>query len=407
MRTKPIFTMAPNMERFSRRAMNSRFARPDAPVDGQEAVETLMDAFGEFKDAHDSRLAAMQTQLDRVETVQNRPNLFGGTSTGGSSPRQATELNKAFRQFARTGDESRLNAMTTQSDPDGGYLIIPERSREMTTKLWDLSPMRRLARVITLTSSGTFEEPIDKDDAEATWCGETEDRSEDATPQLGLLTIGAKESYALVPISQKLLDDADIDLWSWMVEKLTGKFARQEGTAFITGVGDPSQPSGILTYPTATTGDNTRAWGTIQYVPGGSATTITSDALIDLVYSLRAPYRTGAAWLMNSDSARIISKLKDGSGDYLWRQSLASGQPDALCGFPVEYSEDMPAIAGDAFPIAFGNWRLGYTIIDRLGIRFLRDPYSKKPYVLVYAYRRVGGGVNNSEAIKLLKISTS
>ena len=134
---------------------------------------------------------------------------------------------------------------------------------------------------------------------------------------------------------------------------------------------------------------------------------ITADSLIDCLYSLRAPYRTGACWLMSSDTARIVSKLKDGNGDYLWRESLSAATPNTLAGYPVEYSEDMPAVGADAYPVAFANFKLGFTIVDRLGVRFLRDPYSKKPYVLVYAYRRVGGAVNNSEALKLLKVATA
>ena len=263
MRQHPVFHLTPDLEASARAA---HAAHGDYPVPGgRDAVDQLMDAFGEFKDHHDSRMAAMQEQIDRVETILNRPAVFGGSSVGGNTPSvgPSRELSAAFRHFARTGDDSRMAAMTTQSDPDGGYLVLPERSREMTTRLFDLSPMRRLARVITLTASGTFEEPVDKDDVAATWCSETETRTEDTTPQLGLLTINAHESYALVAISQKLMDDSSIDLWAWMTAKLSGKFARQEGTAFISGTGDPSQPAGILSYPVASTGDSTRPWGTL------------------------------------------------------------------------------------------------------------------------------------------------
>lgn len=413
----PILTLDPQTEAAARRAFNNRFA--DQPVpDGKAIVEDLATAFADFKAAYDEKfealqaqngnvkLTAMQDQIDRLETILNRPTLWGGTGTldGVTSPRAARELSAAFRHFARTGDESRLNAMTTVSDPDGGYLVIPERSREMTKKLFDASPMRRLCRVVTLTASGSFEEPIDRDDASATWVNEIESRTEDGTPQLGLLTIPAEETYALVPLSQKLLDDSDIDLWDWMTQKITDKFARQEGQAFVSGDG-VKKPQGFLSYPVSSAADASRAWGTLQYVVSGAASTITADGLIDLVYSLRAPYRRGACWLLSSDTARIVSKLKDSNGDYLWRESLSAGQPSTLLGYPVEYSEDMPAVAADAYPMAFGNFKLGYTIVDRLGIRFLRDPYSKKPFVLVYAYRRVGGGMNNSETIKLLKIA--
>lgn len=398
MRNHPLFVMDAVQERAARRACNAGIPG------GREAVDELMNAFSDFQERHNDQYAVLQKQIDRIETEMNRPNLGGGTSVDHS--RQRSELNKAFRIFAKNGDESRLNTLSTVSDPDGGYLVLPHRSPAMTMKLFDQSPIRRLARVETITMGDAFEEPRDSDDTEAEWVNETESRPAMTSPQLGLIRVPVEESYALIPVTQRLLDDAYYDIYGWLEGKMIDKFARQEGTACVSGDG-VKKPMGFLSYAVDSAGDSTRPWGTLQYVVSGAASAITADSLIDLVYSLRAPYRRGAAWLMSSDTARVVSKLKDGNGDYLWRESLAAGTPNTLAGYPVEYSEDMPAVSAGNYPIAFGNWKLGYCIVDKLGIRFLRDPYTSKPNVLIYAYRRTGGGVMNSEAIKLLKVAAS
>jgi HK97 family phage major capsid protein len=313
------------------------------------------------------------------------------------------ELNQALRTFIKTGDEKPLNALVVADDTAGGYLVIPDRAKEINKKLFDQSPIRRLARVVQI-SGGSYEEPVDHSDIGAEWVGETESRTETTNPSFGLVTIPCNESYAYIPVSQKMVDDSNVDIWAYLTERMVEKFGRQEGTAFATGNG-VNQPTGFLSYDVSADDDDDRDRGTIQYLTSGHATLVKADGLLDVVYGLRAPYRQGATWLMNSTTALAVSKLKNGDGDYLWRDSLAVGQPNGLLGYPVEFCEDMPDIAAGAYPIAFANWKLAYTIVEKLGIRFLRDPYSDKPNVIVYAYRRVGGGVMNSEAIKLMKIS--
>ena len=396
MKNRLQLKMSPAMERVARRAFN--IGR--VPDDPKQAIEEMMNAFGEFKQAHGGKLESMQKQLDRIDTVMNRPR-FGGGSTRHV---ESGELNKAFRHYLLTDDVTRLNTISTTIDPDGGYLVLPERSTGFEQKMYDQSPIRRLCRTVSLTTGGAWEEPADVDDIQGDWVGELEDRNEGTTSKWGLLTVQVRECYALVPITQRMIDDSYFDIFGWCENKIADKFARMEGLAAVSGDG-VKKPRGFLTYPVSADSDSTRPWATIQYVSSGSPIAITADSLLDLVFSLRAPYRAGAAWLMSSDTARIVSKLKDGNGDYLWRESLTSGTPNTLCGFPVEYSEDMPATAADAYPIAFANWKRAYVLVDKKGIRFLRDPYTAKPKVLVYAYRRIGGEVSNSEAIKLLKIS--
>ncbi len=367
----------------------------------KEALAELTKSVGGRVESLETQLKAYQTQIDDIEMKANRQGLgLGGSS---KSAEQPEEYRKALSTLVRTGDDTALKSMSVGSDPDGGYVVIPARSQGMTQKIFDASPMRRLARVETITTGDAWEEPIDADDIGAEWVGESQGRPETDTAQLGMLRVPVHETYALQPVTQRLIDDASIDVGAWVEGKISDKFARQEGTAFTLGDG-VAKPRGFLTYTTDTASDATRAWSTIQHLMSGAATAVTADALRDLVWGLRAPYRTGAAWLMNSNSANAIDKLKDGNGNYLWRDSSAAGVPPSLLGYPVEFSEDMPDIAAGTFSIALANWKRAYVIADKLGIRVLRDPFSSKPKVLIYAYKRVGGGLANSEAIKLMKI---
>ncbi len=206
-------------------------------------------------------------------------------------------------------------------------------------------------------------------------------------------------------VSQQLIDDADFNLENWLTTELGSEFERQEGIAFIAGDG-VNKPRGFLTYVAGGVSEAEHPGGPIATTPSGNASAITPDALIKLVYGLRSPYRQGATWLMNSNSASAVSQFKDAGGNYLWRPSIIEGQPPTLLGYPVTIDESMPDIAANALPIAFGNFRLGYVINDRTGIRVLRDPFTAKPYVGFYTTKRVGGGVMDPNAIRILKIST-
>ena len=365
------------------------------------AAETRMAAI-------DAAIAGIGTRLGDVEKVLRRPSAGGGGNNGLTG---IEAERRAIAHFVRTGDEARIievrAGLSVGSDPDGGYFVMPALSAGMTKKLFDLTPMRQLARVETITAGDAWEEPIDFDEADATWVGEKEARPATDTPQIGKLRVPVEEIYALQPVTQRLIDDVGFDLGGWVEGKVTDKFIRSEGTAFVTGDGN-KKPLGLQSYTKVSTGDATRAYGQLQYVPGGDASLVTADGLRSLVWAVRAPYRGGSSWLMNSATAGAIDKLKATTGgDYLWRNGMTAGAPDTMLGYPVAISEDMPDVGSNTYPIAFGNWKLFYVIVDKAGIRFLRDPYSDKPNVQFYAYRRVGGGVANSEAVKLLKIATS
>jgi HK97 family phage major capsid protein len=215
--------------------------------------------------------------------------------------------------------------------------------------------------------------------------------------------------YANPAASQAMLDDAQFDVESWLASEIAAEFAKAEGSAFVAGNG-VDKPTGFLTAPTSDDEDGVRPFGTLQYVPSGAAGAFAAgdaeDQLVDLVHALRAPYRQGAVWVMNSATLATIRKFKTADGAFLWQAGLGAGQPDTLLGYPVE-AEEMPDIAAGSLSIAFGNFKAGYLIAERAETSILRDPYSNKPYVHFYATKRVGGAVSNSEAIKLMKFSAA
>ncbi len=349
-------------------------------------------------------LSGLAQRLDRLETALRRSPR--GEPHAGRDP----ALGPAFAQYLRKGETApELKALSVGSDPDGGYAVSPTMSDTITQTIFETSPLRRHARVVAILGDA-FEELLDKDDIAASWATETASRAETTSATLGRLRIPASEIYAMPKATQQVLEDASLDVEAWLAAKLADRFARRENSAFVAGNG-VGQPRGFTTYPTSTVDDLTRPWGTLQYVASGAAgafaATNPGDALIALVYALKADYRAKATWLVNRDCARRIRQFKDGQNNYLWQPSTNAGQPDMLMGFPVVLAEDMPAIAANSLSVAFGNFSAGYTIVDRVGISVLRDPYSAKPHVLFYTRKRVGGDVHNFEAIKLLKFAVS
>lgn len=348
-------------------------------------------------------------RLDDFEAKIQRPGMLSG---GDRAAGDLVAERRALAQFVRSGDDSQLNklqqrhnSMSVDSDPDGGYLVMPALSAGMTKKLFDSTPMRRLARVETITSGDAWIEPVDFDDIGATWVSERGSRPETTSPKLNLLTVPVNEIYALAKVTQRLLDN-DFDLGTWLDNKMADKFSRTEGLAAVSGNG-AEKPLGFLSATIVSTDDASRPWPQLQYVPSGAATDLTADALVDMTWKLRAPYRQGAVWLMNSNTASKIDKMKDGNGNYLWRNGMAAGVPPSLLNYPVEFSEDMPDVGANAHPVAFGNWKLGYVIVDKPGLRLIRDNLTDKPHVLFYSFRRVGGGIANSDAIKVQKVATT
>lgn len=306
---------------------------------------------------------------------------------------------EAFGRYLRVKDERELEskALSVGSNPDGGYLVPTATSNRIIEKIYESSPMRRLATVETIGTEA-LEIPVDLDEAGAGWVGEEQSRPETSTPQVGVQKIPVHEIYAKPLATQKFLEDAGINVEQWLAGKIGDRFARIEATAFMTGNGI-LKPRGILSYPAG------EGRGKVLRVNSGSTAAITADSIVKMPFAVKAPYLTNANWLMKRSTVQAVMLLKDGQGQYLWRPSLTDGAPSTLAGYTVEMADDMPAVASGTLPIAFGDFRRGYTVVDRLGITTLRDPYSSKPFVEFYSRKRVGGDVVDFDAFALMVVS--
>lgn len=316
--------------------------------------------------------------------------------------------NAAFDTFVRKGEQAmgaeETKALLVGSDPDGGYVVNPDTGGRIVQRVFETSPMRAYASVQVI-STDALEGLFDLNEASSGWVGETDARPETNTPQIGKWRIPAFELYARPHATQKLLDDNSINMEAWLAAKVADKFARDESAAFVNGNGT-NRPRGFLTYASGTT-----LPGQIEQLPTGASGAFAAapnggDVLIDALYSLKSPYRANATWFMNRATLRALRKLKDNDGSYLWQPGVQAGQPATVLGYPVASFEDMPAPAANSLSIAVADMREAYQIVDRLGVRVLRDPYSSKPYVQFYTVKRVGGDVVNFEAIKLVRFGT-
>jgi HK97 family phage major capsid protein len=369
-----------------------------------DEIKTAVDALA---DGWDEKFAALNERADSLETAFQRKG--AGASDDESETKSAGAIKterKAVGAFVSTGDDAELKSLTVGDNPAAGYLVDTQLQHTIQQKLFDQSPMRQLSRVVSIPNGEAFEEPWDVSDVGATWAGETEARTEQSGPSVKMLRVDLNEIYSMQVVTQALLDLAYVDIASWLENKLADKFSRTEGSAFLTGDG-VKKPQGLLTYDTDPADDDARPWGTIQTVASGASTDVTADALKNIFWTLRAPYRAGASWMMSSATASVVDKLKDGQGQYLWRDGLQAGGQPSLLGRPVYICEDMPSVSAGNLPIAFGNFQQAYLIVDWSGMKLLRDPYSAKPYVQIYGYRRTGGGLQNSEAVKFMEVAAT
>ncbi|MFN3747365.1 MAG: phage major capsid protein [Sphingorhabdus sp.] len=331
-----------------------------------------------------------------------RPQLAAGDA--------ANPARSAFVEgYLRKGREVELKSFAGNVPADGGYAVPKEIDAVIDATLKSISPIRAVANVVQVGSAG-YRKLVTTNGVASGWASEVAARPTTATPTFNEIVPSFGELYANPAATQAMLDDAQFDVEAWLADEIATQFAKAEGTAFVNGDGI-DKPKGFLTYTIAATGDATRSFGQLQYVPVGAASdfpaTNPQDKLLDLVHALRAPYRQGAVWVMNSATLAKIRKFKTSDGAFVWQPGLVTGQPDTLLGYPVVESEDMPDIAANTTPIAFGNFKAGYLVAERSETNILRDPYSNKPYVNFYATKRIGGAVSNSEAIKLLKIAAS
>lgn len=393
--------------------------RPDglpglsAQTDPRAAIANLTAGFTDFKASYDGRLGDMQAAYD---DMQKRLTAMGLAPAGETSAipvdpeytrtfaswMRRDENEPALKQANASGDRAVIRAaMSSGSNENGGYLAPVEWDRQIHKALRVESTLRQVCSVISTTTGG-YSTLWNLGGWGSGWVGETASRPQTTTAMLAPITFRAGELYAQPAITQNLLEDAGLNLENWLADEVADEFNKQESIAFVAGDG-VNKPRGFLTH--FGTGTTIHPGGEPGVTNSGSATAVTGDGLVSLVYGLGARYRANGAWLMNSVSIGAISKLKDGQGNYLWQPSIILGAPPTLLGKPVYFEESMPDVAAGAFPIAFGDWSRFYVINDRVGTSLLRDPYTAKPYVLFYTRKRVGGGILDPNAVRFLKIA--
>lgn len=396
-------------------------------------LEEFGKSFEEFKTAHAKELAEIKANgqasaetaklvNDINERVQKNSEALEAAKAAMNRSRQAKEdednfnenaeaYKKDFVKFLRKGDNVSLDSMkkaykdafSVNVDEDGGFLVTPNQSSEIIKKIYETSPMREICSVQTI-SSDSLEILEDLEELEGGWVGETEDRGDTENAKLKQVKIFAHEIYAKPKATQKFLDDAAINVEAWLNEKLAAKFGRIENTAFVSGDGS-KKPKGILAYAS---GDG---FDMIQRVESATQNVIAGDDLIELLYSLKSDYLQGSLFALNRNTEKVLRKLKGSDGHYIWQPGLNGPSSNTILGYGIKHFADLfaydsatAANNGGKEQIIFGNFKAGYQIVDRIGIRVLRDPYSSKPFVEFYSTKRVGGGVKNFEALKVLKV---
>lgn len=401
-------------------------------------VEGIQRAFADFKTVNDERFAKLEKgqstgdieaklakveaditsaldlkkEIERVEAKQNLQGLMAGGSK--QDPDKAAYKTGFIDGFMRKGNETGLKdlqakAMSIGTPADGGYAMPEEIDRAIEKLARDMSPVRSVAKIVTVGTSD-YKKLVNVNGIASGWVGETAARPATNTSQLAEVVPPMGELYANPQVTQQALDDIFYNVEADVIDQLSEEFGVAEGAAFVSGNGT-NKPKGFLAYTTAATADSARAFATIEHIATGVsadfAASNKADVLYDTISKLKAAYRAGSVWMMNKTLMFEVLKLKDTTGQYLWQPSLQEGFPIRLLGFGVVEAEDMPAKAANSLSIAFGNFQRGYTVVDRVGTRMLRDPYTNKPYVGFYTTKRVGGAVVNSEAIKLVKFSVA
>lgn len=402
-------------------------ARADANV--ATALAELNRTFAEFRDKNDQRLREIEQgradvvtaeHVDRinasvseltatVEALQTQ--VAAGAVGAGQLTPEAREYNTAFNSWFRRGEsEAGLRdlavraALSSDSNRDGGFVVPEEMDGTISRVLSTVSAVRGIARVVSI-SGGSYSTLVSQGGATGSWVGERDTRSATTTPNLAEIDVPAMELAANPGITQTLLDDASLDIAQWLADEVAITFAEMEGAAFVSGDGT-KKPRGILSY--STVANASYAWGSIGFVKTGAAADFASsnpiDNIMDLFGALRPGYRNNGTFLSNDATVTAIRKFKDSTGNLIWAPPTLDN-PQTIVGKPVVIDENMPSVGAGAFPLAFGDFQRGYLIVDRIGTRVLRDPFTNKPYVQFYTTKRVGGGVSNFEAIKLLKCS--
>lgn len=420
------------------------YEKREAPDAGAlaDTIAKLGSAFEEFKAANDeqsrkadaateAKLAKISAELDklgelkkRLEEVETRSARPGAGEGGNRQPesREQVEHRNAFAAWMRAPSDpqatmalrsaeralqTRAAQVVTSTGSAGGF-ALPEVLEQTIARLTrDISPIRQIATVRQVSSTD-YKELFDVNGTAHEWVAEAGTRNQTNTGDLAEVAPTFGTISAKPQASEESLDDLFFNVEAWLQETVSEAFAVGEGAAFVAGDGS-NKPTGFLAGTPVATADSSRAFGVLQYVPSGQAAALPTslDVLYDMVYALRARYRANARWVTSKAVLAAMRKYKATDNTYLWQPSLVAGQPDTFLGYAITEAEDMPAVAANAFPLAFGDFREGYLIADRVGLRITRDEVTTPGFVKWYIRRRVGGKIRNSQAIKLLKIATS
>jgi len=428
-----------------------------------EALDKIATAFDEYKKTNDARLEAVKagnstadldaklakidghmdalneqkSRLEKMETKLARPGALDAKGRQDGESKEAAEYRQAFAGWVRNpsdiratqelqakqrelkkanaaalggddGWETRATQTVTSTGSAGGFALPEIIERQIQRLSVDISPIRQIATVRTV-GSPDYKELFDINGAGFEWVGETDTRNQTNTPDLNEVAPTFGMASARPQASEESLDDLFFDVEGWLTMSAAEAIAQGEGAAFVSGNGT-KKPTGILAGPTpVTTADSARAFGTLQYIASGQAAALptSADVFYDLVYALRARYRTNARWVTSKLVLAALRKYKDTTNQYLWQPAVSAGQPATFMGYPITEAEDMPAVAANAFSLAFGDFREGYLIADRVGMRITRDEITTQGFVKFYVRKRVGGKLRNTQAIKLLKIAAS
>jgi HK97 family phage major capsid protein len=405
-----------------------------------DAIESSNRAFEEFKKVNDARIEEVkkggftsdfQAKMEAIqkdmteqkkviedmEAKAKRPQ-FGGD---GQDANQAEADHKsAFNAFLRKGKdngladlEAKAYAWSTNSGADGGYAVPKVIDAAIDALAVNISPIRSIAQVVQISTTD-FHKLVNLRGTASGWVGETAARTATATSTLADIKPTMGELYANPQATQQMLDDVFFNAEQWLASEVATEFARAEGAAFISGTGT-NMPTGFLNGATAATADASRAFGTIEHIATGtsnafktlSGTVNPVDDLFTVVSKMKAAYRNGSTWVTNKALLFEVMAMKDYQGRYVFNPTTAPGVADTILGYPVVEAEDMPAKGASSLSLAFGNFKLAYLIVDRIGTRVVRDPFSNKPYIGFYTTKRVGGALINSEALKVLKFAAS
>lgn len=402
-------------------------------ADVNVVFDDFMNAFEEFKQTNDTRLDALekhsvidpltdqklnkinahldaqQSRLNQLSQKAKRPILSGGYASDEQSNFENSEAKAAFNAYMRKGmsqiETMEGKAYSLVSGNDGGYFVPEQIEANILENLKLASPIREISGIQQVTSS-IYKKPFAVNDFASGWVGDADARPQTNGADLEELIYPTMELYAMPAASASLLEDSAVNLEQWIAGEIEAAFVDQETEAFVNGNG-VNKPKGFLDVPTVA--ETSWSWGNLGYIEtgadGGFASSDASDCLLDLVYSLKARYRTNGNWVMNRKTQAEIRKLKDADGNYMWRPAETVNGKASLLNYNIAEVEQMPDIATDSMSLAFGDFGRGYLIVDRRGISILRDPYSAKPYLLFYTTKRVGGGVHDFNAIKLLKFA--